>query len=110
MQKIDELLAHYGLILSECDEEWSDKVQEFMRVKSAMPENVAIKREQELVDEFADYHDVDEEPENLPKKPAVEKKKGRPAQKTTEKSAPEFEYDEDALLKKADGIIDELDD
>lgn len=111
MKTIDELLNHYGLQLSDCNEDWADMVKEFQRVKSAFPPNIREDREAELVALFNDYHEISGDDDSEDKKPPVETKpapasKGPRGAKSV-KPQP-YNFDEQSLFDKADKLLDDI--
>jgi hypothetical protein len=110
MNTINELLTHYELKLTDCEESWVEQVREFEKVKSAMPSNVAEKREKEIVDCFFDYHVIEADQAETVKTKKSETKVKTPskAKKTQPASGAKYAFDEEAVMKKADDIIDQL--
>lgn len=111
MNTIAELLNHYDLPLRDCEDEWRSMVEEFQKVKSAMPSDVAQKREQEIVEAFLDFHTIedvtDDEPVKTKKEPVKSTSKKK-TKKSGSTSAARYEFDEESVMKKADDILEKL--
>lgn len=91
MDKINALLGRYGLTLDECHEDWVEKVKNFQSVESTLTDDERWTKENELIENFSKYHQIEEPPEP-PKKQA---KKQEPKKK---KSYADLELNDDIDL------------
>jgi hypothetical protein len=108
MNTIKELLSHYDLSLDQCNDEWREMVENFQRVQSALPANIAQAKEKAIVDEFEKYHEVTNE--ETPSPPAQKEKKIKTKKGKQGKSIPmvAHTYDEQSIFDKAEKVIKNL--